>query len=80
MPPTAASDMVIQFIPLMTLQLLYVAIVFVLARKRGVGPWLWSIGSLVPGLGLIVAGAFMLISFLTVFDRLNALETHAPFD
>jgi hypothetical protein len=77
---STGADAVIQFIPIMTLQLIYAAVVFVLARKRGLNPWFWPIGSLVPGFGLIVAGIFMLLSFLSVFDRLNALEKHAPFD
>ncbi|MCR5878105.1 hypothetical protein [Phenylobacterium sp. J367] len=76
--PGTGADQVIQFIPMMTLGLIYAVIVFVIARKRGVNPWPWTIATLVPAIGLIVAGVFYLLSFLSVLDRLNALEGKTP--
>ena len=68
------TDQIIQFIPLMTLQLFYAAVVFVVARKQHKNPWIWTACSLIPGLGFILAGVFMLLSYLSVLDRLNVLE------
>ena len=73
MEPTA-TDAIIQFMPIMFLQLIYAAIVFVVAQKRHVNPWIWTIASLVPVCGLFVSGVFMLLSFLSMLDRLNVLE------
>ena len=73
MEPTA-TDAIIQFIPLLILQALYAAVVFVVARKRGLNPLVRSLISLVPLIGLIFAGLFVLLSFLSVLDRLNRLE------
>ena len=74
---STATDTVIQFIPIMFLQLIYAAIVFVVARKRHVNPWIWTVASLVPVFGLLVSGVFMLFSFLSILDRLNVLENNA---
>jgi len=60
--------------PSLILGLIYAAITYIIAKKRGVNPWPWTLGSLVPIAGLIVAGVFYLKSFLSVFDRLKALE------
>ncbi|WP_157223713.1 hypothetical protein [Caulobacter sp. AP07] len=64
----------IQFMPMIVLSLFYVAIVYVIARKRGINPWGWTIGTLVPGVGLVVSAIFFFLTFLSVLDRLNALE------
>jgi len=58
---------------------IYAIIVYVVARKRRVNPWPWTIPTLIPVLGMIVAGIFMLLSFLSVLDRLNALENNTTF-
>ena len=74
------QDFLIQMIPTLILGAIYAWTVFVIARKRGINPWGWTIASLVPILGLIVAGVFYLLSFLAVLDRLNALEGRAGAD
>lgn len=71
-----AEAMILQFLPLTILSLIYAFVVYVIARKRGLNPWLWTIGTVVPLVGVIIVGPlFLLLSFLSVFDRLNALET-----
>lgn len=63
-----------QFGPMMVLGLFYAVIVYLVARKRRINPWVWTVATLIPGIGLIVAGIFFLLTFLSVLDRLNALE------
>jgi hypothetical protein len=70
---------ILQFIPLMTIQLVYAAIVFVMAKKRRINPWLWTIGSLVPGFGVLASAIFMLLTMFSMLDRLHALENKATF-
>jgi hypothetical protein len=71
--------MMMQLLPSIILGALYAWIVYVIARKRGINPWPWTIAALVPILGLIVAAVFYLLSFLSVLDRLNDLEQKATF-
>lgn len=59
--------------------IIYAIVVYVIARKRRVNPWPWTIPTLIPVIGIIVAGIFMLLSFLSVLDRLNKLESEAAF-
>ena len=68
------SNLLIQLIPSMILGIIYAIIVYVIARKRHINPWGWTVGTLIPVIGLIVGGIFYLLSFLSVLDRLNALE------
>ena len=68
------TDLILQFLPLMTLQLIYAAIVYALARKRRINPWPWTIATLVPFLGIFVFPLFFLVTLLSVLDRLNVLE------
>jgi len=70
---------ILQFLPLFIVSVIYAFVVFVIARKRKVNPWPWTIGTLIPGVGIIVAPVFMLLSFISVFDRLNALEGPGQF-
>lgn len=62
------------------LGIIYAVLVFIIARKRRVNPWPWTIASLVPILGIIVAAVFYFLSFLSVLDRLNALENRKTFE
>ncbi|MBL8556296.1 MAG: hypothetical protein JNL41_18625 [Phenylobacterium sp.] len=57
----------------------YAIVVYVIARKRRVNPWPWTIATLIPAIGLLVAAIFYLLSFLSVLDRLNKLEGEAQF-
>lgn len=70
---------ILQLIPLLTIQVVYAIIVFVTARKRPVNPWPWTIGTLVPGVGMIVAAVFWLVTLFSVLDRLKALESRDTF-
>ena len=72
-------ETMMQLIPITLVGLVYAAIVFVVARKRRINPWGWTIGSLVPGIGLIVAGIFWILTLLSVLDRLDKLETSGQF-
>jgi hypothetical protein len=68
-----------QLMPAIMLGVIYAFIVFIVARKRGVNPWPWTIAALVPVFGLLISALFMLLTFLSVLDRLNRLEkTYAP--
>jgi uncharacterized membrane protein len=64
----------VELFPALLIGWIYAVIVFIVARKRRINPWGWTIGTLVPAFGVIVGAVFMLMSFLSVFDRLNALE------
>ena len=61
------------------LGVIYAIVVYVIARKRRVNPWPWTIATLIPGLGMLVAAVFYLLSFLSVLDRLNKLENETTF-
>ena len=67
----------LQLMPTFIVGLIYAAIVYVVARKRGLNPWGWTLGALIPVFGIIVSAVFMLLTFLSMLDRLNALEGKA---
>ncbi len=73
MEPTA-GELIIQMIPAMTLGLIYAALTFVMARKRRINPWPWTIGALIPFIGIIVSAVFFFTTMLSMLDRPNALE------
>jgi hypothetical protein len=68
---------ILQFVPIMIICVVYAVIVFIIAKKRGINPWIWTITTLIPVIGIFVAAVFMLLSFLSVFDRLSTLEAQA---
>lgn len=79
-PAGGGEAMLLQLLPLTILSLIYAAVVYVIARKRRINPWGWTIGTLVPLFGpLLVGPIFMLLSFLSVLDRLNRLEEAGQF-
>jgi hypothetical protein len=57
--------------------LIYAVPVFIIAQKRKVNPWLWTVGALVSFFGLFVAATFFVTTILSMIDRLNALEAGA---
>lgn len=69
-----SSAQIMQLVPTFVVGLVYAAVVFVVARKRGLNPWGWTIGAVVPLVGIFVSAVFMLLTFLSMLDRLNALE------
>jgi hypothetical protein len=69
----------IQWLPLLSLSAIYAVTVFLVARKRRVNPWPWTIATLIPMAGLFVAAIFYLVSLLSVLDRLNELESQATW-
>lgn len=71
------DNLLIQLIPAIIFSLVYAVIVYAVARRRRLNPWPWTIATLIPVIGMIVAGVFLLLSFLSVLDRLNALEAAA---
>ena len=68
------TGLLIQLFPLIFMGAIYAVVVFFTARKRGVNPWPWTVASLIPAIGLIVSGVFMLLSWFAILDRLNRLE------
>lgn len=71
----SSGEMFLQFIPMITLGIIYAIVVFIIAGKRKANRWGWTIATLVPVLGLLVAATFFLLTLLSILDRLNALET-----
>ena len=77
---SGGEGLLMQFLPLVLLSVIYAVVVYVIAQKRRINPWGWTIGTLVPFIGPIFVGPiFMLLSFLSVFDRLNRLEESGQF-
>ena len=72
-----ASDIILQFVPLFIFSLIYAVPIFIIAQKRKVNPWLWTVGTLVPLFGLFVAAIFFVTTIMSMIDRLDALETDA---
>lgn len=70
------TELLMQILPVMIWQVIFVVITFVTCLKRRVNPWPWAIGTLIPGLGVLVYLIFSLVSWFSVLDRLNALEGH----
>lgn len=70
---------IIQLLPLLTIQVVYAVVVFLMAQKRRVNAWLWAIGTVAPVLGMFVALVFFVLTMLSVLDRLNALESRETF-
>jgi len=75
----SGASLLVQLLPSLVLGLIYAWIVYVVARKRRVNPWVWVIPAIIPVIGLVVSAIFMLLSFISIFDRLNALETKQTF-
>lgn len=76
MEPTYDQNtyLLMQILPLLIWQFIFAVIVFVVARKRGVNPWIWTIATLIPGIGMVIYLVFSLLTWLSILDRLNALE------
>lgn len=72
----STSDMWIQFLPSVLLGGIYAILVYQIAKRRGVAPLGWVLGTLIPIIGLIVSAIFFYLSFLSVLDRLNKLENN----
>jgi hypothetical protein len=70
--PGAAVFM--QLLPLLIIQTLYAVVTFLMAGKQGKNPWVWSILTIVPVLGMFVFLVFIVTTMLSVLDRLNVLE------
>src|SRR5215471_17059614 len=72
-----STDTFMQLVPGIILGLVYAAVVFVVARKRKINPWGWTIATLVPFIGLLVAAVFFLLTLLSILDRLDTLEARS---
>lgn len=70
-----AVFIVAQLAPLVIVGVIYAVAVFVVARKRQVYPWGWTIGALIPLAGFLVALTFFVATILSILDRLDSLET-----
>jgi hypothetical protein len=69
------SDAIIQRVPLIILNAIYAIVEFIVARKRRVNVWGWTLATLTPFFGLFVSAIFFLTTLLSILDRLNALES-----
>jgi ATP/ADP translocase len=69
-----SADVFFQLTPGIILGLLYAVVVFIVARKRKINPWGWTIATLVPFIGLLVSAVFFLVTLLSILDRLDTLE------
>jgi hypothetical protein len=67
-------NLLVRLFPLEVLGLLVAVVVYAIARRRRVRPWGWTLATLIPVLGLVVAGVFLVRSLLSILDRLEALE------
>lgn len=76
----STTALIIQILPSLIVGTIYAALVFVVARKRAINPWPWTIGTLIPLFGLFVGAAFFYVTTLSILDRLNVLEGKAPSD
>ena len=78
----AAGGAIIQLIPIMIIGSVYAFVVYLVAKRRKINPWGWSICALIPIIGLFVALIFLLSTLLSILDRLNTLEeasSHSAF-
>jgi hypothetical protein len=75
----AAGSAVFVLFVYLIIGVIYAIIVYVIARKRRVNPWPWTIGALIPGIGLLVSAVFYLLTIFSVLDRLNVLEDKSTF-
>jgi hypothetical protein len=57
----------------------YAWIIYLVARRRGVNPIPWILGTFIPVIGFIVAGVFFVLTLLSILDRLSALEQDRTF-
>jgi hypothetical protein len=71
------ATLLMQLAPLMLWQLIFLVVSFVTCLKRRVNPWPWTIGMLIPGLGLPIYAIFSLVTWYSILDRLNKIEGHA---
>jgi ATP/ADP translocase len=55
-----STEMFMQLVPGIIFGVLYAVVVFVVAQKRKINPWGWTIATLVPFIGLLVAAVFFL--------------------
>jgi hypothetical protein len=69
----------IQIFPILFLSIIYAIVVFVVARKRNINPWGWTIGTVIPFVGFFVSAIFFLLTLMSILDRLNSLEKERTF-
>ncbi len=69
-----AVSLLMQFVPLMILQLLYAVVTFQIARKQRWNAWILTIVVLIPVVGMIAFIVIFLSTLLKTLDRLNVLE------
>ncbi len=63
--------------PFLVLSVFYGGIVLIIALKRRINPWAWTILALVPVINWLVVPIFLFVTLLSMLDRLHALETAA---
>jgi hypothetical protein len=63
--------------PFLVLSVFYGGIVLIVALKRRINPWAWTILALVPFINWLVVPIFLFVTLLSMLDRLHSLETAA---
>jgi hypothetical protein len=79
-PQFSVAALLVNLLPLIIVQAFYAWVEFLVARKRGLNPWPWVLGTLVPLFGMFVFAVFFLLTLLSILDRLNRLEKVGRFD
>ncbi|CAN5425936.1 hypothetical protein BH10PSE3_BH10PSE3_34110 [soil metagenome] len=74
-----AQAQIIQIFPILFLSIIYAIVVFIVARKRNINPWGWTIGTAIPFIGFFVSAVFFLVTLMSILDRLNMLEKERTF-
>ena len=67
------------FLPLLLISLTFSIPVFLIARKRKLNPWGWTILTFCPFVGWIFAIAFCANTVLSILDRLAKIESETNF-
>ena len=72
----SGTMLLMQMLPMLVWQVIFIVVSFVACLKRRINPWPWTIGMLIPFVGLIVYAVFSLVTWYSILDRLNKLEGH----
>ena len=73
-----AGSPVASLLPLLFVGVLWGAVIFFIARKRGDNPWLWAVVCGLPLIGGVMTVVYLLLTLHSILDRLNRLEGRPP--
>jgi hypothetical protein len=75
MHPPVWIQLLVNLGPSYVFNIVFAVFVFITARKRRINSVGWTLGTLIPFLGLLIGGIFQLNTMLSILNRLDALET-----